>query len=201
MQKWDMLSLYKDGRGSYVRNIRNLLKYFLTLCPPWLFSLTQQLQDIPIHSPILVSFFKQDCIQPTVLNLLLDCFILQMWDFCLCKIPLYREGALFLCCLPCPGLNGSRHLHAMALQVQRQLICQHCIGKLFYNLALMWQQSFVVNFLYNFKVPSVIFARPCKVTVSIRISDPFPHPMITLQCIFPLTYSCTIPEGAMNASA
>jgi hypothetical protein len=40
-----------------------------------------------------------------------------------------------------------------------------------------------------------------KVTVSIHVSDPFPHPMITIQCTFPLTYSCTIPEGAMNASA
>jgi hypothetical protein len=40
-----------------------------------------------------------------------------------------------------------------------------------------------------------------KVTVFIRVSDPFPHPMITSQCTFPLTYSCTIPEGAMNASA
>jgi hypothetical protein len=40
-----------------------------------------------------------------------------------------------------------------------------------------------------------------KVTVSICVSDPFPHPMITPQCTFPLTYSSTIPEGAMNASA
>jgi hypothetical protein len=40
-----------------------------------------------------------------------------------------------------------------------------------------------------------------KVTVSIRVSDPFLHPMITPQCTLPLTYSCTIPEGAMNASA
>ena len=45
------------------------------------------------------------------------------------------------------------------------------------------------------------FDKNNKVNVSIRVSDPFPHPMITTPCTFPLTYSCTIPDGAMNASA